>query len=69
MNEIVNLRTDALKPNSYNPNQMTDDEFAECLAEVRCSDGLAFPDTRRRRGARLRALHLHQLRCAVAGAD
>ena len=35
MNHIEVVATDKLHPNDYNPNQMTDEEFAECVAEVR----------------------------------
>jgi ParB/RepB/Spo0J family partition protein len=31
----INLPTDSLKPNAYNPNVMTQEEFAELVAEVR----------------------------------
>jgi ParB/RepB/Spo0J family partition protein len=33
--QTVNLKTESLKPNDYNPNAMTQDEFAELVAEVR----------------------------------
>jgi ParB/RepB/Spo0J family partition protein len=35
MSEIVQLSVAALHPNAYNPNRMTDQEFAELAAEVR----------------------------------
>ncbi len=66
MNEIVTLRTDTLKPNSYNPNQMTDDEFAECLAEVRHLGRLPKPVIVRPNGAGYTIVDgEHGWRCAV----
>ena len=34
MTEIIQLKTDQIHPNEYNPNEMTDSEFAELVAEV-----------------------------------
>ena len=34
MNEIINLKTEQVHPNEYNPNEMTDSEFAELVTEV-----------------------------------
>jgi ParB-like chromosome segregation protein Spo0J len=32
---IVNIKTDQLKPNDYNPNAMSNEDFAELVAEVK----------------------------------
>jgi ParB-like chromosome segregation protein Spo0J len=32
---MTELRTEQLRPNDYNPNRMTEEEFAELVEEVR----------------------------------
>jgi ParB/RepB/Spo0J family partition protein len=44
------LRTDQLKPNTYNPNRMTDEQFAEYVTEVRRLGRLPKPIVVRRSG-------------------
>lgn len=49
--EIQMLAADALRPNDYNPNEMTPDEFAELVAEVRHLGRLPKPVVVRPNGA------------------
>lgn len=66
MNGITSLPTDSIRPNQYNPNQMTDDEFAECLAEVRHLGRLPKPIIVRSNGEGFLIVDgEHGWRCAV----
>ena len=66
MNEIVSIPTDELRPNEYNPNEMSEAEFAECLAEVRHLGRLPKPVIVRPNGAGYTIVDgEHGWRCAV----
>lgn len=50
MKNTAEIKLDLLIPNTWNPNQMTDDEFAELVSEVKHLDGPAKPLILRKKG-------------------